>query len=56
MVRKVKLDEREVYICEVCGFGYEDEKIAETCQRHCLTHKACSLEITSKAVYFPSVS
>lgn len=53
MVKKSRKDGRDIYLCEVCGFGYEDEETAEACQSYCSTHNSCSLEITSKAVYFP---
>jgi len=55
MVTRVKLDEKIIYVCEICGLGYEDEETAKACQEYCSTHDACSLEITSKAVYFPKM-
>lgn len=53
MVKKIKKNEKEIFICEICGLGYEDKKIAEACQNFCSTHHVCSLEITRKAIYFP---
>jgi len=53
MVKKIKKNGKEIFICEVCRLGYENKENAEACQNFCSTHNACSLEITSKAIYFP---
>lgn len=53
MVKKIEINGKEIFICEICGLGYENRKIAEECQNYCSIHKACSLEIISKAIYFP---
>jgi rubrerythrin len=53
MVKKIKRDGREIYVCEICGFRYADKETAEECQKYCSAHNACSLEITSKAIFFP---
>lgn len=53
MVSRIEVDGKIIYVCEICGLGYEDEETAKACQEYCLAHNACSLEITSKAVYFP---
>ncbi len=53
MVKKIKKNGKEIFICEICRLGYEDEKTAEACQNFCSIHHACSLEITRKAIYFP---
>ena len=42
-----------VFLCEECGFGYGDEKMARECEVYCKTHQSCSMTITAKAVYRP---
>ncbi|MGQ9597031.1 MAG: DUF7128 family protein [Thermoproteota archaeon] len=53
MVGRIEVNGKPIYTCEVCGLGYDDEETAKACQKYCSTHNACSLEITSKAIYFP---
>lgn len=53
MVIESKIDNRAVYICEECGFGYIDRETAHKCQGWCSTHKSCNLKITRNAVYKP---
>lgn len=48
-----KLEERDVFVCEECGFGYKDKETAEECENFCRTHNSCSMEITKNAVYIP---
>ncbi len=43
MVKK----ENESYKCEECGFHYNDRKWAERCQKWCIRHKSCNIEITA---------
>jgi len=43
------------YRCEICGFGYNTLKTAETCEEFCGTHGHSSLEILEKATYRPTV-
>jgi hypothetical protein len=50
MVKKTLIDDREVFLCEVCGFGYLDEETSQSCQDWCSSHRSCSIEITKKAV------
>jgi hypothetical protein len=49
MVRVQDNGERS-FVCEICGFTYEDRFWAEKCQKYCAEHNACSLEITRHAV------
>ncbi|MBI2547312.1 MAG: hypothetical protein HYW23_02590 [Candidatus Aenigmarchaeota archaeon] len=42
-----------IYKCKICGFGYNDEKMAQKCHGWCSKHKSCNLQITRNAVYFP---
>ncbi len=44
---------KKVYLCEVCGFGYDSPEIALGCENFCKTHNSCSFEITRKAVFKP---
>jgi len=55
MVNELKRKGQMVYLCELCGFGYEDMETAEQCEQYCDIHGGCSLEITRKAVYKPAV-
>ena len=41
---------KEVYICEVCNFGYDGKELARNCEGWCNKHKSCSLEITKDSV------
>jgi hypothetical protein len=38
------------WMCEECGFKYEDKSWAERCEAWCEEHKSCNLEITKHAV------
>ena len=55
MVREESEDGREIYRCEVCGYGYADAKTAGECQQYCSTNESCSLEITAKAIAKPKL-
>ncbi len=55
MVDELKRKGETVYTCELCGFGYEDLETAERCEQYCDIHGTCSIEITQKAIYKPSV-
>lgn len=56
MVKEIKVDSKAVFLCEICGLGYKDRKTAEECEEWCRRTNSCSIEITKKAVYFPSNS
>jgi len=55
MVSEMQRKGETVYLCEFCGFGYVDLETAEQCDEYCDTHSSCSLEITKKAIYKPTV-
>ena len=38
-----------LYECEECNLFYEDEEWAKKCEKWCLEHKSCNIEITSHA-------
>ncbi len=50
MVRKVRKEKKTLYVCEECGFAYEQKKWAEKCQRWCRKHQSCNLEIMQHGV------
>jgi len=50
MVRKLKRENKVLYMCEECGLIYEEGGWAEKCEEFCKKHHACSLEITKHAV------
>lgn len=51
MVRPLKYRGENIYICEVCEFGYVERRTAEECEAFCTKNNACSVEITKNAVY-----
>ena len=48
--RKVRKEKKTLYVCEECGFAYEQKKWAEKCQRWCHKHQSCNLEIMQHGV------
>jgi rubrerythrin len=50
MVKEVHKDNKTLYICEECGFAYEQKEWAEKCQQWCGQHQSCNLEITQHGV------
>ncbi|MEM3383539.1 MAG: hypothetical protein QW698_05805 [Nitrososphaerales archaeon] len=54
MVRVKKLSDKIVYLCGICGLGYSDQETAKKCEEWCKKTGTCSIEITKKAIYFPS--
>ncbi len=50
MVKELRKDDKTYYICEECGFAYEQKERAEQCQQWCKEHQSCNLEITQHAV------
>ncbi len=51
MVRKISESGERLFICEVCGFAYEEKSWAEMCEEYCRKHNACSLDIARHAVH-----
>jgi len=47
------VNNRDIWICGKCGFGYKSKELAYECERFCSTYRACSIEITKKAIYVP---
>jgi len=50
MVKQQEQDKTRIYICEACGFGYKEKKLAQKCEDFCKKNNSCSLEITKYAV------
>ncbi len=47
MVKETTRDGTTVYVCEECGYLYQERDWAESCQAFCTEHSACSIEITA---------
>ncbi len=50
MVKQTKKGDKDLYICEECGFYYKEKEWAEKCESWCNEHQGCNLEITKHAV------
>lgn len=50
MVKELHRNNKILYICEACGFAYEQKEWAQKCQEWCEGHNSCNLEITEHAV------
>jgi len=55
MVDRITRKGKTLYVCELCGFGYGELNTAEQCEQYCAIHGSCSIEITRKAIFKPSV-
>ncbi len=53
MVTESAHEGKPVFLCDICGFGYEVRETAEECEDYCRTYNSCSIKITEKAVYIP---
>lgn len=50
LVSRSSYNGEEMYACEVCGFVYKVQEIAEKCESYCKEHNSCSIEITKQAI------
>lgn len=50
MVKKVEIEGKTYYQCEICKFYYSEKNLAQKCEKFCKKHSACSTEITKYAV------
>lgn len=52
MVREEKeiKDDKKYFVCEICGFSYEENEWAQRCQNWCEEHNSCNMEITKRSV------
>lgn len=56
MVSEKKIENKAIFLCEICGLGYSNKKTAQECEDYCKDHPgSCKAEITDKAVYFPDI-
>jgi len=44
---------KQVYLCEVCGFGYVEEITANDCEDYCRANKHSSAQISKRATLVP---
>lgn len=50
MVKSVKKNNKNYFVCEICSFAYKEKELAEKCQNWCDEHKSCNIEITKHAI------
>ncbi len=50
MVKDVRKNNGNYFICEECQFAYKEKTWAVKCEEYCRKHKSCSLEITKNAI------
>ncbi len=50
IVKEIRRKDKTLYVCEACGFAYEERHWAEECEEWCLRHHSCNIEIASHAV------
>jgi hypothetical protein len=53
MVKEKKIDSQVLFLCEICGLGYEDRETAQKCEEWCRKTGTCNVDISKKAVYSP---
>jgi hypothetical protein len=54
MVSEKRVGDKTVFLCDICGLGYEDRKTAQDCEDYCRAHHgSCSAEISAKAIWSP---
>ena len=46
MVKEIRKNGETLYICDECGFAYEQEEWAQKYRLWCEQHQGCNLEIT----------
>jgi rubrerythrin len=50
LVKEVEKSQKKYFLCEVCGFAYNDQKTAEECESWCRKNKSCNLNIIKKHI------
>lgn len=50
MVKEIKKDKTDYYVCEECGFAYKEKQLAKKCEEWCKKHNSCNIKITKYAV------
>ncbi|NWF86928.1 hypothetical protein HXY32_03870 [Candidatus Bathyarchaeota archaeon] len=52
-MKEKRVNNKSLFLCEMCGLGYLEKETAEKCEEWCKKTGTCSIEITKKAVYLP---
>jgi predicted ATP-dependent serine protease len=55
MVKEIKKNDENLYVCEECGLVYKERRWAEQCEEFCSKYHSCSLEITRHAVQMNAI-
>ena len=55
MVSEEVHEGKKIYVCDECGFGYLDKRLAIQCEIYCKKMGICSTDITRQAVRKPIV-
>ncbi len=50
MVKELIKKDKTYYLCDSCGFAYEERRLAAKCQAWCEMNNSCNMEITRRAV------
>ena len=50
MVKHTNKNNKDVWVCRICGFAYKEKGLAQKCEDFCNRHHQCSLEITKHSV------
>jgi len=55
LVKRKEINNHLFFLCEVCNLGYSDEETARECKEWFKKTGTCSIKITKKVVYLPSL-
>jgi hypothetical protein len=50
MVKEIKKNSKNIYFCTECGMAYAENKWAKKCEKWCLKHHTCNIEIVKHAI------
>lgn len=50
MVQKITKGNQDSYVCEECGFKYQDQSSAQECEEACKTKGICRSDLAKKAL------
>ncbi len=50
MVKEMEKNGKPRYVCEECGYAYEEKEWAEKCQQWCQQNQSCNIEITEHSI------
>lgn len=51
MVTETETGGRKLFACGECGLAYRERELAEKCERWCMQHHTCNIEIYRHAVF-----